>query len=126
MSHVAGPRLPITPVESQPQGGITDTIRALYTYTIAAMVIAGGGVMLYLTRNEANVEDLRIIGAGFIGSAMTFVFGQEVQTRTARQAATATAASHAAQVATVAAANSGVGPEVTEGTTNPREGVDIP
>lgn len=86
-----------------------DTIRALFTYTLALLVVVGGGLMLYLTRNEAGAADLRIMIAGFVGSALTFAFGQEIQTRTARQAATATAANAAARTAEVAAQNSGVG-----------------
>lgn len=61
-----------------------DTVRAIATYTIAAIVVIGGLVFLYATRNEP-ASDLVAIVAGFIGSALTFVFSAEVQTRTARQ-----------------------------------------
>jgi cytochrome c peroxidase len=40
--------------------------------------------------NGVTDSDVIAIVAGFIGSALTFVFGSEVQTRTARQAASAT------------------------------------
>ena len=106
MAHQAGPRLEVASTDGR--GGI-DTIRATFTYTIALVVVAGGGVMLFLTRAEATSADLRVICATLIGSALTFVFGQEVQTRTAHQAASSTAASTAATTATIAAANSGVG-----------------
>jgi class 3 adenylate cyclase len=62
-----------------------DTIRAVATYTIALLVIGGGGLMLFISRADTGIDDLRVVVAGFIGSALTFVFGQEVQTRTARQ-----------------------------------------
>ena len=69
-----------------------DTVRAAFTYAIAFVVVVGGGTILYLSRAETASSDLRVVVAGFIGSALTFVFGSEVQTRTARQAAAATAA----------------------------------
>jgi len=69
-----------------------DTIRAIFTYVIATIVVVGGGATIALTRNEVASADLRVIVAGFIGSALTFAFSAEVQTRTARQAATSTAA----------------------------------
>ncbi len=72
-----------------------DTIRALFTYTLAILVVVGGGALLFATRGDASADDLRVMVAGFIGSALTFAFGSEVQTRTARQAAAATAASTA-------------------------------
>lgn len=104
--HQAGPRLEVVG-----QGDLLsiDTIRALFTYGICAVVVVGGGWLLFVTRQEVLSTDLRIMIAGFIGSALTFAFGQEVQTRTARQAASSTAASTAATTATIAAANSGVG-----------------
>jgi len=70
----------------------SDTVRLIFTYVIALTVVVGGGIALVLTRNEANAGDLRVIMAGFIGSALTFVFGSEVQARTARQSAAATLA----------------------------------
>lgn len=61
-----------------------DTIRAIATYLIALTVVVGGGAILYSTRDDPS-SDLAVIIAGFIGSALTFVFSSEVQTRTARQ-----------------------------------------
>lgn len=69
-----------------------DTLRALFTYLIAFIVVVGGGVTLVATRLDPAGGDLRVIIAGFIGSALTFAFGAEVQARTGRQAAAATAA----------------------------------
>lgn len=81
---------------------MTDTIRAVFTYAIALIVVVGGGSMLYLLRGDVSATDLRTVVAGFIGSALTFAFGAEVATRTARQSAASTAAGTAAAVATVA------------------------
>ena len=61
-----------------------DTIRAVATYLIAFTVVVGGGLILFETRHDP-ASDLAVIVAGFIGSALTFVFSSEVQTRTARQ-----------------------------------------
>jgi hypothetical protein len=69
---------------------MVDTIRAVATYLIAFTVVVGGGIIIYATRNDPASRDVIAIFAGFIGSALTFVFGSEVQTRTARQAASAT------------------------------------
>jgi hypothetical protein len=70
-----------------------DMIRAVATYVIAFIVVIGGGMVIYISRGDAASADTVAIMAGFVGSALTFVFGQEVQTRTARQAAAQTAAS---------------------------------
>ncbi len=61
----------------------TDTAKLLFTYAIATLIIVGGGLMLFASRNEGN-SDFALLLAGFIGSAMTFVFGQESATRAVR------------------------------------------
>ena len=66
-----------------------DTIKAIATYSIAMVIVIGGFIILYVSRSEP-VTDTRLIIAGFMGSAVTFVFSSETQTRTARQAAAAT------------------------------------
>ena len=66
-----------------------DTIKALYTYTIAAVVVIGGGSALVFLTLESNVS---VVVAGFIGSALTFLFGTETATRTARQQQSASSA----------------------------------
>jgi membrane protein DedA with SNARE-associated domain len=73
-----------------------DTIRAIATYLIAFVVVVGGGAIIYASRADPSATDTVAIMAGFVGSALTFVFGQEVQTRTARQAAASTLAASAA------------------------------
>ena len=74
---------------------LVDTIRAVATYLIAFVVVVGGGAIIYASRNDPTATDTVAIMAGFVGSALTFVFGSEVQTRTARQSAAATYAATA-------------------------------
>lgn len=68
-----------------------DTIRAIFTYVTALIVVLGGGAIIYLSRGDPSSSDVVAIVAGFVGAALSFLFGAEVQTRTARQSATATA-----------------------------------
>lgn len=77
-----------------------DTIKVTYTYTIATIVIIGGGLILYFSRldpPESNSQNLSLVLAGFIGAAIQFVFNRETQTSTARQVERATAAGVASQ-----------------------------
>ena len=60
-----------------------DNIRLIVVYAMAAVVIIGGGIMLFASRNEANT-DFALLVAGFIGSAISFLFGQESSTRAVR------------------------------------------
>lgn len=69
-----------------------DTLRALFTYTAALIVLIGGGILLYATPDP----DLRVMVGGFMGASIQFLFAQEVATRTARQSATATLAANTA------------------------------
>lgn len=62
-----------------------DTIRAIFTYLIALIVVIGGGGIIFVARDDPSSLDTVAIIAGFVGSALTFVFGSEIQTRTARQ-----------------------------------------
>lgn len=62
-----------------------DTIKAFFTYFTALVVVLGGLTVMYLTRADTNASQLQVIVAGFIGSALTFLFVQENTTRTARQ-----------------------------------------
>jgi len=67
-----------------------DTIRAVFTYAIALVVVTGGGAVIFVSRGDAASADTVAIMAGFIGAALAFVFSSETQTRTARQTSTAT------------------------------------
>jgi membrane associated rhomboid family serine protease len=66
----------------------SDTIKVLFTYLIATLIIVGGGAMLFFTRldpPESNSQNLSLVVAGFVGAAVQFVFNRETQTQTARQ-----------------------------------------
>ena len=62
----------------------SDTLGLILTYGLAYVVVIGGG---YIVAVHGTALDELLKGAiiGFIGSALTFVFGAEVQKRTARQ-----------------------------------------
>lgn len=64
-----------------------DTIRAIATYTSAVLISVGGLVALVVVTEMP--PDTRTIVAAFVGGAMTFMWQQETQTRTARQTNTA-------------------------------------
>lgn len=66
---------------------MSDNIKLVFTYSIAAILILGGLFILYQTRLDPpdQVADLKLIVSGFVGSAVTFVFYREAQTSTARQ-----------------------------------------
>jgi hypothetical protein len=120
--HEAGPRL--TVLDPAPAAGMSiDTIRALFTYSIITFVIIGGMVMLFVRAGQPDPSGLNTVLGGFIGAGLVFLTGQEVQTRTARQAASATAANTAATTAAVAAANSGVG-TISNGPPTPNQVAD--
>jgi hypothetical protein len=62
-----------------------DDVKLWFTYALATVVIVGGGAMLFVSRNEANT-DFALLVAGFIGSAITFVFNRESATQATRAA----------------------------------------
>jgi len=74
---------------------VIDTIKAIFTYVTATGLSIGGLVAIFLMRGDVSASDTRLVIAGFVGSSITFLYGQEVQTRTARQAAAQTSASGA-------------------------------
>ena len=71
----------------------------MFTYGIAAIIIVGGLYMLYASRldpPESDVQGLRLLLSGFVGSALTFVFGRESSSSSAFQSERAYAAGLAA------------------------------
>lgn len=62
---------------------MTDTIKLVVVYGMAAIVVIGGGAMLFVSRNEGSTEFALVI-ASFIGAAIQFLFGQESATRAVR------------------------------------------
>jgi len=71
----------------------TDTIKLFFTYSIAAIVIIGGGAMLYFSRLDPPeaINNLQLVIAGFIGAAISWVFSSESSTRATRAAQSSTA-----------------------------------
>lgn len=61
-----------------------ETIRALYVYTAALFTLGGGFVFLY-TYREPDAQDVRLIVAGLMGVAASFLFTSEAGTSAARQ-----------------------------------------
>ena len=77
-----------------------DTIKVFYTYTIATILVVGGLLFLYLTRNDPSTgqsASMVPLVAGFVGAAVQFVFNRETQTSTARMTERATASGVASQ-----------------------------
>lgn len=65
-----------------------DTIKVLYTYTIATILIVGGILFLYFSRNDppgGQAQALVPVVTGFIGAAVQFVFNRETAAQTAAQ-----------------------------------------
>jgi len=63
-----------------------DTIRAVFTYATALLIACGG--LWFIAAQPLDPDTKTIVGA-FVGSALTFLWQQETQTRTARQTNTA-------------------------------------
>lgn len=81
-----------------------DTIRALFTYATALIIIVGGGAIIFVARADPASADVVAIVAGFMGAGLTFLFSSETQTRTARQTQSASesgAVTHANGIANV-------------------------
>lgn len=62
-----------------------DDVKLWFTYGLAAVIIVGGGIMLYASRLEQN-SDFALLIAGFIGAAVSFVFNRESATQATRAA----------------------------------------
>lgn len=68
---------------------MSDNIKLVFTYGIAAVVIVGGGLMLFAIRldpPDSNSANLSLLVAGFIGGAIGFVFNREAATQATRAA----------------------------------------
>ena len=59
-----------------------DTIKAVFTYVTASLVVLGGMAAIAFLPLEA---DTKTILGGFVGFAAQFLFGAETATRTTRQ-----------------------------------------
>jgi len=70
----------------------TDSMKLLFTYGIATVVVVGGGFFLFLTRGEPTAHDVQLAIVGFIGGALAFVFNRESATQATRAAQSSNAA----------------------------------
>lgn len=87
--------------------GNADTVKLLFTYVLAFVVVVGGGAMLYATRldpPDSSSRDYGLLIAGFIGVALTYVFNRESATQATRAAESTMRASQSSATVT------GVGP----------------
>ncbi len=75
-----------------------ENVKAYATYGLCAFIIIFGMVAIYWLRDSPGAGDTTTIFAALVGSAATFLFGQEIQTRTARQAQTSAAQATAASI----------------------------
>ena len=68
---------------------MADTIKLIFTYLIATIIVVGGGAMLFFTRldpPESASQNLALVLSGFIGAAIQFVFNKESTTQATRAA----------------------------------------
>lgn len=63
---------------------MADNLKLVFTYTIAAVVIVGGGAAIIFVRDLD--ENTKLLLAGFIGAAIQYVFNREVATQATRAA----------------------------------------
>lgn len=74
----------------------SDSVKLLFTYALAFVVVVGGGAMLYATRldpPDSASQDYGLLIAGFIGIALQYVFNRETATQATRAAETMARAS---------------------------------
>lgn len=69
----------------------TDSIRLIFTYVIALVVLIGGGILLVVPTQVSN-DALLPFMTGIVGSVVTFVFQRESSAGTARATERAMAA----------------------------------
>jgi hypothetical protein len=70
----------------------SDAIKLVFTYLIALAILVGAYYALVISPYAVEA-DVKLWLTGAAGGAITFVFGEQVALRTARQQAAATAAS---------------------------------
>jgi hypothetical protein len=68
-----------------------DFLKLLFSYGTALLVVAGGMYILYITRSEPTADNLQLVISGFIGAALTWLFGETTRSSTARQTSRALA-----------------------------------
>ena len=83
---------------------LLELLKTSITYLTAATAALGGIVAIFLTRSDPSATDTRVVIAGFVGSAFTFLYSQSVSTQTAKQSTDTTVAATTVAAATTAAA----------------------
>lgn len=63
-----------------------ENIKTLFTYLTALVLIVGSLAIIYLTRAEANGQEIRLLLAGFVGAATQFLFSERVAASAAANA----------------------------------------
>lgn len=89
----------------------SDGIKLIFTYTIVVAVLFGTFYALILSPYTV-ADDVKLWLTGAAGSALTFVFGEQVSMRTARQSE-ASSASGAAQALSTPTITTTSGPPQT-------------
>lgn len=69
-----------------------DNLKLVFTYLIALAILVGAYYALIISPYTVD-SDVKLWLTGLAGASVTFVFGEQVSLRTARQQAAATAAS---------------------------------
>lgn len=77
----------------------SDGIKLVFTYTIVVAVLAGTFYALILSPYTV-ADDVKLWLTGAAGSALTFVFGEQVSMRTARQSESSSASGAAQALST--------------------------
>ena len=80
---------------------MTDTIKTIGTYLTAYTLVVGGLIIIYLTRNDAAASEIRMLIAGFVGAAITFLFSERVASSAIRNQPSVTTTPGPPQVTTI-------------------------
>lgn len=79
----------------------SDTIKTFMTYLTAYTLVVGGLAIIYLTRGDVAASEIRLLIAGFIGAAITFLFSERVAASASANATPSTTYVNAQPPATV-------------------------
>ena len=78
-----------------------ENIKTFFTYLTAYTLVVGGLAIIYFTRSDLAASEIRLLIAGFIGSALTFLFSARVADQAAKNATPNTTYVNAQPPATV-------------------------
>ena len=82
----------------------TDTIKTIGTYLTAYSLVVGGLIIIYLTRADPAAQEIRLLIAGFVGAATTFLFSERVAASAVQAQPTVTTSAGPPPTTTVAPA----------------------